>query len=645
MKYEVGMKAEGREVAELGGLHIIGTERHESRRIDNQLRGRSGRQGDPGSSRFFLSLEDDLMRKFGGEWLKNVLSSRLIGMQENDAIESPMVSRRIEANQKKMEERNFDIRKNLLEYDEVMDEQRKRVYGFRQGLLQNEPPKLAILEMIDRQVEASVKQFLDPDYGISSFTESAGPRLGAEFNAKEFRNLSFEDAVETAKNKALQQCEPQLDEAIEEHLPIDSDFSEWNVQALANWVKAKYGVEVKDKDLSRMVPRDGEPHRVRGDIREMFLDKIRPAIESTDLSGSAEFLDKSWGRRSLAGWLHHKFDVMAAPEVWTDMDNTQVIASLKEAVRQLYDHWDAHFPVHVHIARHFREATGGNAPSYDREGFAQWFAERYGISVDPTILNDKFKPEIEAEFLNLAAEHYEGGKLSKPLLDLAEKAFVKTGRGKRAREVVQPEVIKQLVVEAKSLLDLDLDPKVLSGLDSKDVKAIIQNKVDEEYRPEMRELEKVVLLHIVDGSWMEHLRTMDHLRSSVGLRGYAQVDPKVEYKREGLRIFQEMWENVADKVTDLIFRMEQFDNNFIGSLGRSRTLERAQTIHEAAPSAYEDDADEVQASNPSSDQAANRKEPVRRSGQKVGRNDPCPCGSGKKYKSCHMKQMENQDNY
>ena len=645
MKYEVGMKAEGREVAELGGLHIIGTERHESRRIDNQLRGRSGRQGDPGSSRFFLSLEDDLMRKFGGEWLKNVLSSRLIGMQENDAIESPMVSRRIEANQKKMEERNFDIRKNLLEYDEVMDEQRKRVYGFRQGLLQNEPPKLAILEMIDRQVEASVKLFLDPDYGISSFTESAGPRLGAEFNPKEFRNLSFEDAVETARNKALQQCEPQLDEAIEEHLPIDSDFSEWNIQALANWVKAKYGVEVKDKDLSRMVPRDGEPHRVRGDIREMFLDKIRPAIESTDLSGSAEFLEKSWGRRSLAGWLHHKFDVMAAPEVWTDMDNAQVVASLKEAVRQLYDHWDAHFPVHVHIARHFRESTGAIPRIYDREGFAQWFTDRYGISVDPTSLMNKAKPEIEAEFLNLAAEHYEGGKLSKPLLDLAEKAFVKTGRGKRAREVVQPEVIKQLVVEAKSLLDLDLDPKVLAGLDSKDVKAIIQNKVDEEYRPEMRELEKVVLLHIVDGSWMEHLRTMDHLRSSVGLRGYAQVDPKVEYKREGLRIFQEMWENVADKVTDLIFRMEQFDNNFIGSLGRSRTLERAQTIHEAAPSAYEDDADPVQTSSQSGDQAANRKEPVRRSGQKVGRNDPCPCGSGKKYKSCHMKQMENQDNF
>ena len=112
------MKAQGKEVKELGGLHIIGTERHEARRIDLQLRGRCGRQGDPGSSRFFLSLEDDLMRIFAGEWVKRVLTS--LGMQEGEAIESGMVSRRIEGAQKKVEERNFEARKNLLEYDEVM---------------------------------------------------------------------------------------------------------------------------------------------------------------------------------------------------------------------------------------------------------------------------------------------------------------------------------------------------------------------------------------------------------------------------------------------------------------------------------------------------------------------------------------------
>jgi preprotein translocase subunit SecA len=127
------MKSEGRDVAGLGGLHVIGTERHEARRIDLQLRGRCGRQGDPGSSRFYLSLEDDLMRIFAGEWVKNIL--KRLGMEYGQSIESKMVTRRIEGAQKKVEERNFDIRKNLLEYDEVMDEQRKRVYSYRQRIL------------------------------------------------------------------------------------------------------------------------------------------------------------------------------------------------------------------------------------------------------------------------------------------------------------------------------------------------------------------------------------------------------------------------------------------------------------------------------------------------------------------------------
>src|SRR5262249_19534328 len=124
------MKEEGRQVAEMGGLHIVGSERHDARRTDTQLRGRAARQGDPGSTRFDLSRQDDLMRIFAGEFVAKALT--WMGMEEGQAIESRMVSRRIEAAQKKVEERNFDIRKNLLEYDEVMDHQRKRVYGYRQ---------------------------------------------------------------------------------------------------------------------------------------------------------------------------------------------------------------------------------------------------------------------------------------------------------------------------------------------------------------------------------------------------------------------------------------------------------------------------------------------------------------------------------
>ncbi|HEY4012391.1 MAG TPA: preprotein translocase subunit SecA [Polyangiaceae bacterium] len=132
-KHEKACKAEGEEVRGLGGLHILGTERHESRRIDNQLRGRAGRQGDPGSSRFYLSLEDDLMRIFAGDRVKSLMDK--MGMPDNEPIVHPWVTRSIQDAQRKVEERNFDIRKHLLEYDDVMNEQRKTVYKLRQQLL------------------------------------------------------------------------------------------------------------------------------------------------------------------------------------------------------------------------------------------------------------------------------------------------------------------------------------------------------------------------------------------------------------------------------------------------------------------------------------------------------------------------------
>src|SRR4051812_39687402 len=248
-RYEPEMKAEGREVAALGGLHIIGTERHESRRIDNQLRGRAGRQGDPGSSRFFLSLEDDLMRKFAGEWVSAVLTR--LGMEEGEAIESKLVSRRIEGAQKKVEERNFDSRKNLLEYDEVMDEQRKRIYSFRQRLLDGMPAKDAVLEMIDDQVKDAADRFLADDYGTASFAEWAGQRLGVELSPRDFKGLTFEDAEEAAKRQAEGQVAGLVREAIEENLPSDGDPADWTWQSLANWANARYDLKLKDRDLRK----------------------------------------------------------------------------------------------------------------------------------------------------------------------------------------------------------------------------------------------------------------------------------------------------------------------------------------------------------------------------------------------------------
>ena len=176
------MNEEGDTVKQLGGLHVIGTERHEARRIDLQLRGRCGRQGDPGSSRFYLSLRDDLMRIFAGPWVETILKK--MGMPEGDAIESRMVTRRIEAAQKKVEERNFEVRKNLLEYDEVMDEQRKRVYRYRQQILDGVNCKDLILKMVREQVEHYLHSFMARDYGAETFAAWAGLQLATELSAR-----------------------------------------------------------------------------------------------------------------------------------------------------------------------------------------------------------------------------------------------------------------------------------------------------------------------------------------------------------------------------------------------------------------------------------------------------------------------------
>ncbi|MBT6459639.1 MAG: preprotein translocase subunit SecA, partial [Planctomycetaceae bacterium] len=246
------MKSEGNKVREMGGLQIVGTERHESRRIDLQLRGRCGRQGDPGSSRFYLSLEDDLMRIFAGEWVKNILTR--LGMQDGEAIESKMVTRRVEAAQKKVEERNFEIRKNLLEYDEVMDEQRKRVYGFRQRVLDGREVegegevhddrdgecRELILEMVDRQIDQHIDTFLDRDYGAQAFSGWASSQLSCELDSADFRGLSPGEAIRIAHEQAIRQAEAQIFEAVEENLPQSEDERDWNWSALASFANARW---------------------------------------------------------------------------------------------------------------------------------------------------------------------------------------------------------------------------------------------------------------------------------------------------------------------------------------------------------------------------------------------------------------------
>ncbi len=179
-------------------------------------------------------------------------------------------------------------------------------------------------------------------------------------------------------------------------------------------------------------------------------------------------------------------------------------------------------------------------------------------------------------------------------------------------------------------LDYKVDPQKLAALNREQLERKLETAVEDRYRPEMRRLERELVLQILDTAWKDHLLAMDHLRSSVGLRGYAQVDPKVEFKREGMRTFELMWSNVAERVTDLIFRMEQVDES------SASPWTEGQAIHEEGPTAS-DIAGQQQAAIDGS-QADRKLEPIRKHQDHVGRNDPCPCGSGKKFKNCCMRK-------
>jgi preprotein translocase subunit SecA len=613
-------KAEGREVAAMGGLHVLGTERHEARRIDLQLRGRCGRQGDPGSSRFYLSLEDDLMRIFAGEWVKNVLTR--LGMQDGEAIESRMVSRRIEGAQKKVEERNFEIRKNLLEYDEVMDEQRKRVYSYRQNILDGASCKDLILQMIDEQVDAYLSQFLDKDYGTETFAQWAGKELSVELDPRDFRGMDFQLAESYAKDQAERMAEGQVLDALEENLPEDVDPNEWNWEALAKAANLRWQLNVRDRDLKKIG---------RDDLGEFLIEKAREAIRKVNLDRGARFLEPDFGIQTACRWVRDKFGIELSPGELTGLEAPAIKSLVRTKAIDAYEQKEAEYPVLAGLY-HFTVRDAGGHKRYDREKLVDWSRERFQVELDLEDLRNKQRDEIRALLVQHSRNYTAPVRRAYDDVHqrLAEIFELDADPTRAVRRASESGALEALCDWAAAELRATLDPAQLVTLDRRKLEYTLSMAIEDRYRPEMRKMERALLLQLLDSAWKDHLLAMDHLRSSIGLRGYAQVDPKVEYKREGMRTFEEMWKSVGEQVTSLIFRMEQLDEGFVSS-----TWTESEAIHQEAPPPTEIGQQQQDAIDGT--QSDHKPEPIRNRQQHVGRNDPCPCGSGKKFKACCMK--------
>ena len=612
------MHVEGEHVREIGGLHVIGTERHESRRIDLQLRGRCGRQGDPGSSRFYLSLRDDLMRIFAGDWAEKFLKSRWVGWQEGDRIEMPMVTRRISGAQKKVEERNFEIRKNLLEYDEVMDEQRKRVYSYRQAILEGANCKDLILKMVDEQVAKNLAVFLQPNYCAEMFAAWASNRLSTELDYRDYRGVDLETADRVAREEAERAAETQVLDAVEENLPEDADSGEWNWNSLANFANVRWGLKLRDRDL-KQVGRD--------DVTQHLIDVARSSIAKVDLTEGTRYLDADFPVLTIQAWVHHKFGIEMTLEELRSKENKQLVQLVQDRARQGYDEREAMYPVMAGMYRFQQSSQHG--PRLDREAIANWAQTRFQADVTFDELKNKQRDEIGNILLQYSRKNQQ--RANELISDVHHRIDELFGDNQDvqslAGNVSNNGALGSLSDWLQQTLQMTTSSEDLAQMSRGELEKEALQAIEDRYRPEIRRMERQLVLQMVDGGWKDHLLAMDHLRSAVGLVGYAQVDPKVEYKREGRKFFEQMWDSIEERTTDLVFRMEQLDESFVGS-----TWTETAAVHEQAPTTSQIAQDQQQAIEGS--QGEVKVETIRNRGDKVGRNDPCPCGSGKKYKNC-----------
>ncbi len=583
----------GAGVADIGGLHIVGTERHEARRIDNQLRGRAGRQGDAGSSQFFLCFDDDLMQIFGGEKIPKLLS--LVGWEEGEPIYNRTISKQIAKVQKKVEERNFEARKSLLEYDEVMDYQRKIFYSRRRKILRGKGLKKIIEDMIDSMVTGSCRNILAEDYPYKCIVEWARSSAGVDLEAKRIRDISIAEIEEIIKDRAMKNAASQISLSIGEYLEDYEDRGSWDIDGLCRWAMSTFGAGLSAGKLRHTDPEQ---------IEQAVIDAAHEQIGRKDCSQLDEFLREDYSATTFCQWANAKFDIQLTTEDIKDIPVEQIRERLSEAVADKYKQRQIEYPVEFAMSMAFG-AEGSNV--YGFEALADWANKRYQADWNVQYLQETKPKAIHNALLELSRSWNDGR--------FTEQIETKLAQGLAAEQLAQ---------WANERFDSQLDSSMLADADG--AKEAITTAAAEFFRQELADLERYVLLQIFDSTWKDHLYSMDHLKESIFLRAFAEKDPKIEYKQEGFRMFNEMLETIDDRVTGTIFKVR------LDAGARSRSIWNvSRTQHDEVSQFSMAERQRAAATAPQGEQKIKQ---IKLDQPKVGRNEPCPCGSGKKYKKC-----------
>jgi preprotein translocase subunit SecA len=608
----------------LGGLHIIGTERHESRRIDNQLRGRAGRQGDLGSSRFFLALDDDLMKMFMGKAVLTVLSR--LGMREGDFIDSPMVMRSVEKAQRKVEERNFQIRKNILEYDAPMEHQRSTFYGMRQPIVEGSGIRDQVVRMVHESIEDAVDTYLSPLHVPRCITNWTFEAFGIQLEPDRFIGKDRDRVIAMVRTDTLEEAMSHIDTTLGEYLPPDADPEAWDAAGLAEWAKATYGAEVPAE-----LVRSGDSTAARRVIEAAAQAKF----EAIDLAPLEQYLVAGYGQRELAEWASRKFGIAVDPaSLGTGKDSGRAVeAILAEAMRR-YARREIEYP--IDFAMEYTTANMQANPQMALSQFCGWANARYEMGWDANALPSANPAELRqllaqrAESIDDAALAARAGRIVEAAR--ADAAASGTGFGGDS-------IAARMATDC--LIALTAAETAEAGRDGA---AFVERRLRALLRSELTQFERWVLLQILDGAWKDHLLQMDQLRDAISFRSFSQKDPRIEFKREAARLFREMLESINDKATDLLLKGR------LAPQMAARPVPAAAPAPAAVPPAAPQDAGAIPASVPESPQerdiaiAERAGTPMRAipvgaasataAKRIVGRNEPCTCGSGKKFKQC-----------
>jgi len=602
-------------VAALGGLHVVGTERHESRRIDNQLRGRCGRQGDPGSSRFFLSFDDDLLRLFMGEWVLKMLN--MLGFKEGMAIEDKRVNKGIERAQKKVEERNFHIRKNLLEYDEVMDYQRKTFYSMRQQVVEGRGLSEMIWEMIDAALTDALDRYYDPQYPALCAADWARDNLGVSIDPGKLDTAHIDVLSSQMRDLAGYEVRQNVQRIFGEYVDPEVDPEEWDVRGLAGWT-AQYGLSLTQNQIRKAGP---------AELLEQIIAAAEKKVQTQDLAPLEQYVDPLFAKARLVRWAREKFDVDVPLDDIATANREEAQRVLGEKMRAAYRLREIEYPVMAVIDYALQRGGSNVNEVYSR--IATWARRKYGVSWTYEHFAGKNPEQVFRELRALNEDFLNNGRLDGEI-----DAALAAHQG------------DELLAWARARFGIVLDSRPLDV--AGDTREQLRQCAYEMLRYELTQVERYVLVTTFDSLWKDHMYAMDLLRNAIGLRGYAEQDPKIAYKREGTRMFNETLANIRERVTDLIFKVRPA-GAVAGGYGEPEAGKPAPAgpgpgggIAYGGLTTTKADATGAGFASAAADQQAAMRQQgegpaqtIRREKPKVGRNEPCPCGSGKKFKHCH----------